>query len=402
MMGEWKEYRYTDLATIIGGGTPKTSVSDYWNGEIPWLSVKDFLPVTKYVYDTEKHISELGLLNSSTKLLEKNDIVISARGTIGAMAMIPYPMCFNQSCFGLRGNNVVDKNFLYYLTQTKVNELRKSAHGSVFDTITRETFDNLRCLVPPLQTQQKIGNILSSLDSKIELNKRINDNLEQQAQALFKSWFVNFEPFKNGQFVDSELGKIPKGWKVGYLSEIADIIMGQSPNGSTYNENGEGIIFYQGRAEFGTRFPSIRLFTTNPTRIAPANSILISVRAPVGDINITHKECCIGRGLASAVSRTNKSAFLLYTLFSLKSDLDRFNAEGTVFGSINRKALETLKILIPTNDIISKFEAIVASMDQQILTLHLESENLKILRDTLLPKLMSGERSVIHKENNDD
>ena len=401
-MEEWKEYRYTDLATIIGGGTPKTSVPEYWSGEIPWLSVKDFVSVTKYVYDTEKYISELGLLNSSTKLLEKNDIVISARGTVGAMAMIPYPMCFNQSCFGLRGNNIVDKNFLYYLTRTKVDELRKTAHGSVFDTITRETFDNLRCLVPPLQTQQKIGNILSSLDSKIELNKRINDNLEQQAQALFKSWFVNFEPFKNGQFVDSELGKIPKGWKVGYLSEIADIIMGQSPNGSTYNENGEGIIFYQGRAEFGTRFPSIRLFTTNPTRIAPANSILISVRAPVGDINITHKECCIGRGLASAVSRTNKSAFLLYTLFSLKSDLDRFNAEGTVFGSINRKALETLKILIPTNDIISKFEAIVASMDQQILILHIESENLKILRDTLLPKLMSGERSVIHKENNDD
>ena len=401
-MEEWKEYRYTDLATIIGGGTPKTSVPEYWSGEIPWLSVKDFVSVTKYVYDTEKYISELGLLNSSTKLLEKNDIVISARGTVGAMAMIPDPMCFNQSCFGLRGNNIVDKNFLYYLTRTKVDELRKTAHGSVFDTITRETFDNLRCLVPPLQTQQKIGNILSSLDSKIELNKRINDNLEQQAQALFKSWFVNFEPFKNGQFVDSELGKIPKGWKVGYLSEIADIIMGQSPNGSTYNENGEGIIFYQGRAEFGTRFPSIRLFTTNPTRIAPANSILISVRAPVGDINITHKECCIGRGLASAVSRTNKSAFLLYTLFSLKSDLDRFNAEGTVFGSINRKALETLKILIPTNDIISKFEAIVASMDQQILILHIESENLKILRDTLLPKLMSGERSVIHKENNDD
>ena len=177
-MEEWKEYRYTDLATIIGGGTPKTSVPEYWSGEIPWLSVKDFVSVTKYVYDTEKYISELGLLNSSTKLLEKNDIVISARGTVGAMAMIPYPMCFNQSCFGLRGNNIVDKNFLYYLTRTKVDELRKTAHGSVFDTITRETFDNLRCLVPPLQTQQKIGNTLSSLDSKIELNKRINDNLK--------------------------------------------------------------------------------------------------------------------------------------------------------------------------------------------------------------------------------
>jgi type I restriction modification DNA specificity domain protein len=176
-MEEWKEYKYTDLATIIGGGTPKTPVSEYWNGEIPCLSVKDFVSATKYVYDTEKYISGLGLLNSSTKLLEKDDIIISARGTVGAMAMIPYPMCFNQSCFGLQGKSIVDKNFLYYLTQTKIDELKKSAHGSVFDTITRETFDNLPCVVPPLQLQQKITNILSSLDDKIELNRRINDNL---------------------------------------------------------------------------------------------------------------------------------------------------------------------------------------------------------------------------------
>ena len=306
----------------------------------------------------------------------------------------------------IRHNDKITPQYLFYILTNDViiRELQMIAESrsGTFPQVTFSELANFSISLPPISQQKEIVAVLKSFDSKIDLNQRINDNLEQQAQALFKSWFVNFEPFKNGQFVDSELGKIPKGWKVGYLSEIADIIMGQSPNGSTYNENGEGIIFYQGRAEFGTRFPSIRLFTTNPTRIAPANSILISVRAPVGDINITHRECCIGRGLASAVSRTNKSAFLLYTLFSLKSDLDRFNAEGTVFGSINRKALETLKILIPTNDIISKFEAIVASMDQQILTLHLESENLKILRDTLLPKLMSGERSVIHKENNDD
>ena len=290
----------------------------------------------------------------------------------------------------------VNPRIVKYYTHSKpyFDWVQSFGTGSTRGNINAKTYSNMPITLPPRNIQDKIVDILKSLDDKIEVNKRINDNLEQQAQALFKSWFVDFEPFKNGQFVDSELGKIPEGWKVGYLSEIADIIMGQSPNGSTYNENGEGIIFYQGRAEFGTRFPSIRLFTTNPTRIAPANSILISVRAPVGDINITHKECCIGRGLASAVSRTNKSAFLLYTLFSLKSDLDKFNAEGTVFGSINRKALETLKILIPTNDLISKFEAIVASMDQQILILHIESENLKILRDTLLPKLMSGELKI--------
>ena len=290
------------------------------------------------------------------------------------------------------GNELADSYFLARLLS--LMHLGNLSAQSAQPGLSIQTLSKQIIRLPSISYQREISTVLKSLDDKIELNRRINDNLEQQAQALFKSWFVDFEPFKNGQFVDSELGKIPEGWKIGYLSEIADIIMGQSPNGSTYNENGEGIIFYQGRAEFGTRFPSIRLFTTNPTRIAPANSILISVRAPVGDINITHKECCIGRGLASAVSRTNKSAFLLYTLFSLKSDLDKFNAEGTVFGSINRKALETLKILIPTNDLISKFEAIVASMDQQILILHIESENLKILRDTLLPKLMSGELKI--------
>ena len=290
------------------------------------------------------------------------------------------------------GNELADSYFLARLLS--LMHLGNLSAQSAQPGLSIQTLSKQIIRLPSISYQREISTVLKSLDDKIELNRRINDNLEQQAQALFKSWFVDFDPFKNGQFVDSELGKIPGGWKVGYLSEIADIIMGQSPNGSTYNENGEGIIFYQGRAEFGTRFPSIRLFTTNPTRIAPANSILISVRAPVGDINITHKECCIGRGLASAVSRTNKSAFLLYTLFSLKSDLAKFNAEGTVFGSINRKALETLQILIPTNDLISKFEAIVASMDQQILMLHIESENLKILRDTLLPKLMSGELKI--------
>lgn len=137
--------------------------------------------------------------------------------------MITYPMCFNQLCFGLRGNSIVDKNFLYYLTRPKVDELKQSAHGSVFDAITKETFDNLLCLVPSLQLQQKIGKILSALDSKIELNRRINDNLEQRAQELFKSWFADFELFKGGKFMDSELGMIPEGWEVCSAKNIFEI-----------------------------------------------------------------------------------------------------------------------------------------------------------------------------------
>ena len=378
-MEEWKEYKLGEVLTIKYG--------------------KDH----KQLADGDRPIYGSGgiMRYGDRSLYDSPSILIPRKGSLNNVIYADKPFWTVDTMFwSIINDSIANPLFVYYSICKK--DFASLNVGSAVPSLTVPVIEDIDILLPSKATQDKVISVLKSLDDKIEVNRRINDNLEQQAQALFKSWFVNFEPFKNGQFVDSELGKIPKGWKVGYLSEIADIIMGQSPNGSTYNENGEGIIFYQGRAEFGTRFPSIRLFTTNPTRIAPANSILISVRAPVGDINITHKECCIGRGLASAVSRTNKSAFLLYTLFSLKSDLDRFNAEGTVFGSINRKTLESLKILIPTNDIISKFEAIVASMDQQILTLHLESENLKILRDTLLPKLMSGERSVIHKENNDD
>lgn len=389
-MEEWKEYKLREIINILDYKRIPLSSAERKTreGGFPYYGAQGIIDyIDDYIFDgTYLLIAEDGE-NLKSK---KQDIAQLAHGKYWV----------NNHAHIVESNGICDIRYLCYI----LNNIDLSGYitGSAQPKLNQANLSAISIILPPLNLQEQIADFISMFDNKIALNQRINDNLEQQAQALFKSWFVNFEPFKNGQFVDSELGKIPKGWKVGYLSEIADIIMGQSPNGSTYNENGEGIIFYQGRAEFGTRFPSIRLFTTNPTRIAPANSILISVRAPVGDINITHKECCIGRGLASAVSRTNKSAFLLYTLFSLKSDLDRFNAEGTVFGSINRKALETLKILIPTNDIISKFEAIVASMDQQILILHIESENLKILRDTLLPKLMSGERSVIHKENNDD
>lgn len=173
-----KEYKYTDIANLIGGGTPKTTEASYWDGNIPWLSVKDFCGDQKYVYTTEKSITEKGLNNSSTKLLEKDDIIISARGTVGEMAMIPFEMAFNQSCFGIRAKkDKVLPDYLYYFTKTKVRELKQSAHGSVFDTITRETFESLTCKVPCLTEQKNIVSILSCLDSKIELNRRINDNL---------------------------------------------------------------------------------------------------------------------------------------------------------------------------------------------------------------------------------
>ncbi len=225
-------------------------------------------------------------------------------------------------------------------------------------------------------------------------NRRRNDNLEQQAQALFKAWFVDFEPFKDGEFVDSELGMIPKGWTAGSLSDLADITMGQSPSSKSYNENGEGILFYQGRSEFGDRYPSIRLYTTEPSRIAEQNSVLLSVRAPVGDTNIAYNKCCIGRGLAAIRSKHGFDSFMYYLIKSLKDQFDMYNGEGTVFGSINRDSLTTMRVIVPTSDIISNFEKIVTSLDLKYKNLFAESLILTQQRDSLLPKLMSGEVKI--------
>ena len=239
--------------------------------------------------------------------------------------------------------------------------------------------------LPPLATQQKIAKILLSLDDKIELNNKINQNLEQQAQAIFKSWFVDFEPFG---------GKMPEGWRMGKLSEIADIIMGQSPDGKSYNADGIGTVFYQGRAEFGIRFPTRRLFTTEPKRIAKKFDTLMSVRAPVGDLNIANEDCCIGRGLAAIHSKGSHQSFIHYTVVFLHPQLDVFNGEGTVFGCINRDALNNMEVLIPSKPDLDKFEQIIATLDADIFNRSEENDRLKNIRDTLLPKLINGE--IVH------
>ena len=228
-------------------------------------------------------------------------------------------------------------------------------------------------------TQQKLTKTLRLLDDEIELKRQINTNLERQAQAIFKEMFIE---------------NISKDVKKGILQDIAEITMGQSPDGSTYNKKQVGMRFFQGRAEFGHRFPRERLYTSDPKRVAKKNDILMSVRAPVGDINIAVHDCCIGRGLASIRSKYIYHSFLFYAMLALRQYLDRFNSEGTVFGAINKEALNTLPVDIPSEEKIKNFEQIVSPMDACILNNYKELCYLENIRDTLLPKLMSGEIDV--------
>lgn len=272
---------------------------------------------------------------------------------------------------------------------------------------------------PPLEEQKRIADILGAFDDKIELLQKQNKTLEDMAKALFKSWFVDFDVVRAKQkglpkadimreyhlteelydlfpssFADSPLGPIPSGWEVKPLSKIAVLTMGQSPAGTTYNETGEGLPFYQGRTDFGFRFPKKRIYCSAPTRIAEKGDILISVRAPVGDLNMANETCCIGRGVASIRSNISKDSFLYYAMLSAQTQFDVFNTEGTVFGSINRKDLSSFSILTPIEQLVKEFNNIIGNFDLKIEENLKQIQTLTELRDTLLPRLISGKMEV--------
>ena len=178
MTSERTHYSLIEVVEIISGGTPKTNIAEYWDGNIPWISVKDFNGDSRYVCSTEKSITKNGLDNSPTKLLDQDDVIISARGTVGQLAMIPFPMAFNQSCYGIRGKKgFIAQSYLYYLLKDSIRLVKSQTHGTVFETITRETLANIQINLPSLFDQHAIANTLSVLDDKIAVNNSINHHL---------------------------------------------------------------------------------------------------------------------------------------------------------------------------------------------------------------------------------
>lgn len=402
---EWKEVRLGDVVEIVNGFAFKSKA--FTLEGIPVIKIKN-IKAGKVILNDLDYISTSDINPKYTKI-RSSDILITMTGNrmdgspetwVGKVSLFRHQGDFylNQRVSALRLiDDTVDNNFLsYYLSswQSQLYFALNSNSSGGQANITPAVVQEYRLMVPELETQRSIASILSSLDRKIELNNKINADLEEMAQAIFKNWFIDFEPFKDGKFVDSELGMIPEGWKVGTLADIAEITMGQSPAGYSLNENREGLIFYQGSSDFGFRFPSIRVFTTEPKRLAVANSVLFSVRAPVGDINVAKEECCIGRGVASIKSKYGHDSYLFYTMKSLHKLFDSFDGEGTVFGSINKKTLSAIQILLPSDGIVEQFNNIASSFDDRIRSLSDESSRLSLLRDTLLPRLMSGELEI--------
>ena len=321
------------------------------------------------------------------KMLQPGDVLINSTGTgtagrVAQLYDVPTPTTVDGHMIILRPTEEMDPIYYGYAVKAFQAKIEALAEGSTGQTeINRKRLQEEIVISFPKEkeTQERIARFLLNIDEKIKVNDKINKNLEQQAQAIYQQMFID---------------NASSDWIEGTLNDIADVTMGQSPSGSSYNEDGDGTIFFQGRAEFGFRFPTVRLYTTEPKRMARANDTLMSVRAPVGDLNVAHTDCCIGRGLTAIHSKNNHQSFVLYTMFSLKKQLNVFNGEGTVFGSINKNSLNEMPLLIPSSEKVDEFEALVAPMDATVRNNYDEICRLEQLRDSLLPKLMSGELDV--------
>lgn len=387
-VGNWgrlgMKFKLSDVMDLIGGGTPKTSKSEYWNGTIPWLSVKDFNNGFRYVYETEKTITELGLENSSTKLLQKGDVVISARGTVGEIATIPFPMAFNQSCYGLRAKSgIVTSDYLYYLIKHNVSVLRKNTHGSVFDTITRNTFDNIEVEIPSIETQEKIASILSDYDKKIELNNAINNNLEQQAKALYKDWFFDFSPFSSD-------GNLPNGWHIGTVGDIIQLHDSKRvPLSGAERDKMAKVYPYYGATSL-MDYVDNYLFDGIYLLLGEDGTVVDSLGFPI--LQYVYGQFWVNNHAHIITGKEGFSVEELYLFFSLT------NIKSIVTGAVQQKVsqqnLKKVPAIIPSKQALSAFDEIIQPIFAQIRNLRDENVNLSQLRDTLLPKLMSGELDV--------
>ena len=380
------KYKLSEIMDIIGGGTPKTSKPEYWNGDIPWLSVKDINNDYRYVYETEKTITQAGLDNSSTKILKRNDSIISARGTVGEIAMIPFSMAFNQSCYGLRAKeSLVDAEYLYYLIKHNVVILKKNTHGSVFDTITRDTFDGIEVELPSLQEQKVVASILRDLDDKIEVNNEINNNLEYQARAIFINEFLS-------------LKTPPDGWKQASLIDIADYLNGLAMQKYRPADDEIGISVLkikelrQGCCDNNSELcsPNIKseyIIHDGDVIFSWSGSLLVDFWC--GGI------CGLNQHLFKVTSsKYDKWFYYAWT----KHHLDRFISvaadKDTTMGHIKRGELAKAEVFIPNESDYSRIGALLQPIYDLIISNRIENKKLALLRNTLLPKLMSGELDV--------
>jgi type I restriction enzyme S subunit len=435
-MEDWKTYKLSQIAEIIGGGTPSTSKPDYWNGEISWLTPKDLTNYEyRYISNGERSITQKGLNNSSARLLPKDTVLMSSRAPIGYLAIAENELCTNQGFKSfILDNEKVDTTFFYYLLKSKVEFIKSLGTGTTFAEVSATKLKGIEFDFPKLKDQKAIAKILSSLDDKIELNRKMNATLEEMARAVFKAWFVDFEPVLANadnqpstsaspeiaklfpaEFQESELGLIPKGWEVNKVGETVqsfDFVANGSfaslkKNVTTYDQ--PEFALYIRTTDFNSDFGGNLKYVDESSFDYLSKSYLKgdeTIISNVGDVGTVFRPpvwldmpMTLGSN-AVGIRYKNPS----YIQWYFKSNFGQHQIRSITTGSaqlkFNKTNLRNLDLLLPTETILDKFDEFEESLNNYSNLLKKESLRLSEIRDSLLPRLISGKIAVgeIEKE----
>lgn len=405
---EWKEVTLGEIGTIVGGATPATKNTSFYDGNIPWLTPKDLsVNGNKYIFRGERNITEAGFKSCSCKMLPKGSVLFSSRAPIGYVAIAANDMCTNQGFKSVIPNEETDSEFLYYLLKYNKDNIASQGSGTTFAEVSGKTMKDIEVVVPKeKEDQHRIASILSSLDRKIELNNKINADLEEMAQAIFKNWFVDFEPFKDGKFVDSELGMIPEGWKVVTLDDLTskfgtglnprkNFVLGHGNNYYVTIKNmGNNRIYLNDRCD---KVDDEALAKINKRSKLQKGDLLFSGIGTIGRVAMVVDD--------PINWNTSESVFNMHPIDTVSSEFiyllllsDKFqqyvqqNAQGGVQQGIRMASLKAFQFAIP-ND-LKLFDNLVKPIISKVKSNDKENDTLSLLRDALLPRLMSGEIEV--------
>ena len=405
---DWREERLVDICDLISRGITPSYTDDKNEGVIVinQKCIRDNcinLDLARLTNPNKKKIAD-------NKYLKLYDILVNSTGvgTLGRVAQVKKldeKITVDSHVTIVRAKKEIHPVFLGYNLFMNERYIEYLGEGSTGQTeLSRIRLgEALKVKLPPIEEQKSIANILSTLDDKIEVNNNINQKLEEMAQTIFKQWFIEFDfpnekgkPHKSsgGEMVESELGIIPKGWEVIELNKIANLTMGLSPKSIFYNTEGEGIPLLNGAADFDGGLIKPTKYTTQETRVCNKKDLIFCIRATIGNITFADKEYCLGRGVASIKPKKEIYVGLIY--MNLLKSMERLKAQatGSVILGLSKPDINDMKLTLPNYDVINKFSKIFKSLFDKKHILEIENEKLSLLRNTLLPKLMSGEIRV--------
>ena len=385
-MTKWQKIKLSDVCEVIGGGTPSTKNCDFWNGNIPWLTPKDLSGYNnRYIAKGERNITKEGLQNSSARILPKGSVLLTSRAPIGYVAIAKNEVCTNQGFKSLVLKEGYCSEFFYYLLKNNIEYIVGMGSGSTFAEISGTQVKNLEFTIPPLDIQRKIAEVLGALDDKIELNNKINNNLEQQAQALFKSWFVDFEPFG---------GTMPDDWKESDIYKISNIIYGAPFASRLFNTEKKGVPIIRIR-DLKNQHSDTYTEEIHPKAYTiKAGDIVVGMDGEFrpyiwgNDEGLLNQRVCVFEN-----KRSLGKMFLYLTIKPLLNRVEQTEVATTVI-HIGKQDFDAFRFNMPSNSVLDKFDEITYPIYNKIVTNSLENTRLAQLRDTLLPKLMSGEIDV--------